>query len=63
MKHKIEQLSHKFHTRQTKASKEDAVKALLMAETSCYVYWNSDFWFDQGKRMINFAYQKLEKDD
>ena len=63
MKRKIEQLSDKFHSQQEKALKEDAVKALLMAETSCYVYWNSNFWFDQGKRMIDFAYQKLRKDD
>jgi len=63
MKRKIEQLSDKFHSWQKKALKEDAVKALLMAETSCYVYWNSSFWFDQGKRMIDFAYEKLRKDD
>jgi len=63
MKRKIEQLSDKFHSQQKKALKEDAVKALLMAETSCYVYWNSSFWFDQGKRMIDFAIQKLREDD
>jgi hypothetical protein len=63
MKRKIEQLSDKFHSQQEKTLKEDAVKALLMAETSCYVYWNSSFWLDQGKRMIDFAYQKLRKDD
>jgi hypothetical protein len=63
MKREIEQLSSKFHTQQSKVSKEEAVKALLMAETSCYVYWNNNFWFDQGKRMINFAYQQLEKDN
>ena len=63
MKRKIEQLSDKFHSQQKKALKEDAVKTLLMAETSCYVYWNSSFWFDQGKRMINLAYRKLERDN
>jgi hypothetical protein len=63
MKRKIEQLSYEFHSRLEKAPEEDVVRALLMAETSCYAYWNSAFWFDQGKRMINFAYQKLGKDD
>jgi hypothetical protein len=33
----------------------------LLAETSCYVYWNNDFWFDQGKRMVEFAYQQMEE--
>jgi hypothetical protein len=32
-----------------------------LAETSCYIYWNSDFWFDQGEKMVEFAYQQMEK--
>jgi hypothetical protein len=62
MKKKIEELSRRFHERQTEASRsEEALRALLLAETSCYVYWNSDFWFDQGERMVEFAYQQMEK--
>jgi hypothetical protein len=62
MKRKIEELSSRFHDPQARASRsEEALKALLMAETSCYVYWNSSFWFDQGERMIEFAYQKMEE--
>ena len=62
MKHKIEQLSNKFHTQPRKIQEnETALKALLMTETSCYVYWNSDFWFTQGRRMIEFAYQKMKQ--
>lgn len=60
MKKKIEQLSSRFHDRQTKASSnEDALRALLMAETSCYVYWNSGFWFAQGEKMVEYAYQRM----
>jgi len=63
MKMKIEELSRRFHDEQTKTStSEEALRALLMAETSCYVYWNSDFWFDQGEKMIDFAYQQMKKD-
>jgi hypothetical protein len=63
MKKKIEELSSRFHDSQAKAPRsEEALKALLMAETSCYVYWNSSFWFDQGERMIKFAYQKMEEE-
>jgi hypothetical protein len=62
MKNKIEELSHTFHETRTKAPRsEEALKALLMAETSCYVYWNNSFWFDQGEKMIKFAYQKMEE--
>jgi hypothetical protein len=62
MKKKIEELSRRFHERQTEASRsEEALKALLLAETSCYVYWNSDFWFDQGEKMVEFAYRQMEK--
>jgi hypothetical protein len=62
MKHKIEQLSTKFHTQPLKTQENEAtLKALLMAETSCYVYWNSDFWFTQGKRMIEYAHQKMKE--
>jgi len=62
MKNKIEELSRTFHDPQTKAPRsEEALKALLMAETSCYVYWNNSFWFDQGEKMIKFAYQKIEE--
>ena len=62
MKRKIDELSRRFHERQESASRsEEALKALLMAETSCYVYWNSDLWFDQGEKMIAFAYQQMEQ--
>lgn len=62
MKTKIERLSRKFHDQGAKTSRSDEMlKALLMAETSCYVYWNSSFWFDQGERMIEFAYQKMKE--
>jgi predicted glycosyl hydrolase (DUF1957 family) len=62
IKKKIEELSSRFHDLQARTLRsEEALKALLMAETSCYVYWNSSFWFHQGERMIEFAYQKMEE--
>jgi hypothetical protein len=62
MKRKIEELSRRFHDEQTKTSRsEEALRAVLLAETSCYVYWNSDFWFDQGERMIDFAYRQMKE--
>jgi len=62
MRRKIDELSRKFHDRQTGVSRsEDALRALLTAETSCYVYWNSDFWYDQGEKMVEFAYQQMKE--
>ena len=71
MTKKIEGLSKRFSERKKalggrkldrnlKNSLEQAKKALLIAETSCYVYWDIDFWFDQGEKAIFFAYKKLK---
>ena len=61
LKRKIEELSRKFHELKKPSRSQEALRVLLMAETSCYVYWNSDFWFDQGERMIDFAYRQMKK--
>jgi hypothetical protein len=61
MKKNIERLSRRFHdTKRRSPGSEEALKALLLAETSCYVYWNSDFWFDQGEKMVEYAYERME---
>lgn len=64
MKEKIERLSREFHGIEEKLKKkglEEVKKVLLIAETSCYVYWGVDFWFDQGEKTIKFVEEKLEK--
>jgi hypothetical protein len=62
MNRRIEELSREFNDRRTRASRsEGALRALLLAKTSCYVYWNNDFWFDHGKRMVQFTYQQMEE--
>ena len=68
---KIEKLSKKFSelkafledkklNEQLKNSFEEAKRALLVAETSCYVYWGTEFWFEQGERIIGHANRKIE---
>ena len=63
MVEKLEKLSSEFW--QANSSKgenmEEAKRALLLSETSCYVYWGTDFWFDQGDKTIKFAYQKIKE--
>ncbi len=57
LRQKVEALSKSFHR---KKQSEKALQALLLAETSCYLYWNVDFWFDQGEMMVNYA-KRLQK--
>ncbi len=38
---------------------EELIKLLLIAETSCYVYWGTDYWFDQGRKVIKKIKEKI----
>lgn len=39
-----------------KISEHDPIfNALLLCETSCFVYWNSEFWFDQARQFLRWA--------
>jgi hypothetical protein len=61
MLHQIQELSKEFHVQTRKIHENKAaLRALLVAETSCYVYWNSDFWFAQGNKMLEFARKKMK---
>jgi hypothetical protein len=37
-----------------------ARQALLLCETSCFVYWNQSFWFDQAEYFLDWARGKLQ---
>lgn len=50
----IEQLSQNYAN---KAEKDKM--PMLLCETSCYVYWNSEFWFQQADRCIDWAKKSL----
>lgn len=43
--------------------KEELKRMLLLAETSCYVYWGVDFWFDQGDSIIEMIEERLGQQD
>ena len=34
---------------------EKAKRSLLLCETSCFVYWNSPFWFEQAQKFLSWA--------
>jgi len=55
----LQELSKKFHSLPT-ADKETK-KLFLVAETSCYNYWGTEFWFEQGERTIAAALERINK--
>lgn len=68
IKKQIDDLSKSFHEIinknpeiKNKPFYEDVKRSLLLAETSCYVYWGTSYWFEQGKKMIAFTRKRIEK--
>jgi hypothetical protein len=55
---KILSLSKKFHELKPE-QKQKVEKWLLIAETSCYVYWGIDYWFEQGRKFASFCEKKM----
>jgi len=55
---KILSLSKKFHELGPE-QKQKVEKWLLIAETSCYVYWGVDYWFEQGRKFASFCEKML----
>ena len=56
----VEQLSEDYGKVETagKLSPEQK-RALLLCETSCFVYWGSDFWAQQAEKFISWARAEL----
>jgi hypothetical protein len=53
---KIDEISKKVH----EEKREDLIKLLLIAETSCYVYWGTEYWFNQGEKILKLINEKLK---
>jgi hypothetical protein len=52
----VEQLSQTFaNQRQQSTLSPEQERALLLCETSCFVYWGSSFWAEQAERCIAWA--------
>ncbi|MEM5879162.1 MAG: hypothetical protein QXU74_01580 [Candidatus Aenigmatarchaeota archaeon] len=50
---RIFSLSKKFYELKPE-QKSKVEKWLLIAETSCYVYWEVDYWFEQGRKFAEY---------
>jgi hypothetical protein len=60
---KIAGLSKRFHSLKKgidEKSLEEVKRFLLIAETSCYVYWGTDFWYNQGEKAIKIVEEKIK---
>ena len=55
---RIQELSKEFHNLSKK--NEKIKRIVLIAETSCYTYWNTSFWFLQGEKTVEYAYKLMK---
>lgn len=53
----LQELSKKFHS--LHSVDKETKRLFLIAETSCYNYWGTDFWFDQGEKTIAAVLERL----
>ena len=71
---KISKLSERFERigkklKQVKPDKKMKEKyhstkhSLLIAETSCYTYWGTDFWFEQARKSLKLLEKKMDELD
>ncbi|AOX03856.1 hypothetical protein BJP34_34435 [Moorena producens PAL-8-15-08-1] len=52
----VEQLSQDYaKVVESGEGSNEKSRALLLCETSCFVYWGSDFWAQQAKLFIEWA--------
>jgi len=62
MMEKIHDVSKAVHRLEGEKSELEKLEHLLLiAETSCYVYWGTEFWFDQGKKILGLIQRKIEE--
>jgi len=57
----IDEVSKLIEERSNEKNFRELLKLLLIAETSCYVYWGTEYWFSQGERILKVLKKKLRK--
>ncbi|MBD3155900.1 MAG: glycoside hydrolase [Candidatus Aenigmarchaeota archaeon] len=69
---KINKLSKNFHRIEDKIESikpdkkalekyESTKHSLLIAETSCYTYWGTEFWFEQARKTLKLLEKKIDE--
>lgn len=58
---KIDEVSKVVNERVNEKNFRELLKLLLIAETSCYVYWGIDYWFSQGEKVLEILKKKIEE--
>jgi len=57
----IDEVSKLVEEKSNEKNFRELLKLLLIAETSCYVYWGTEYWFSQGERILEMLKKKLQK--
>jgi hypothetical protein len=58
---KIDEISKIVNEKVNEKNFKDILRLLLISETSCYVYWGTDYWFSQGEKVLNLLKDKIEE--
>jgi len=56
---KIDEISKIVNERVKDKDFKEILKLLLIAETSCYVYWGIDYWFSQGEKILEILKSRI----
>jgi len=56
---KIDEISKIVNERVKDKDFKELLKLLLIAETSCYVYWGIDYWFSQGEKILEILKSRI----
>ena len=57
---KIDEISKLVNEKANEKNFRELLRLLLIAETSCYVYWGVDYWFSQGEKVLEILNRKLK---
>jgi hypothetical protein len=58
---KIDEISKIVNEKANEKNFKEILRLLLILETSCYVYWGTDYWFSQGEKVLKLLKDKIEE--
>jgi hypothetical protein len=58
---KIDEISKIVNEKINEKNFKEILRLLLISETSCYVYWGTDYWFSQGEKVLKLLKDKIEE--
>jgi len=58
---KIDEISKIVNEKINEKNFKEILRLLLISETSCYVYWGTDYWFSQGEKVLKLLKDRIEE--